>query len=101
MQSISAITMTRLLRDNPAKPDERSAKVVALAEDNPYAFQYHYYNNTQPENVEFMEEIRALMDKYPGVVTLGEISSEDSLLDDGSNTPKATNACIWRIVLNC
>ncbi|GEK10336.1 alpha-glucosidase [Pseudoalteromonas peptidolytica] len=66
------------LRDNPAKP-------VALrqgrgfSEDNPYAFQYHYYNNTQPENLAFMEEIRALLDRYPGTVSLGEISSEDSL----------------------
>ncbi|REL27975.1 alpha-glucosidase [Thalassotalea euphylliae] len=68
----------KLLRDNPAKPiAERKGR--GFSEDNPYAFQYHYYNNTQPENVEFMEEIRALMDQYPGVVTLGEISSEDSL----------------------
>ena len=66
------------LRDNPAKAvEDRQGR--GFSEDNPYAFQYHYYNNTQPENIEFMEEIRALMDQYPGVVTLGEISSEDSL----------------------
>lgn len=66
------------LRDNPAKaPEDRQGR--GFSEDNPYAFQYHYYNNTQPENIGFMEEIRALMDKYPEVVTLGEISSEDSL----------------------
>lgn len=66
------------LRDNPAKPvAERQGR--GFSEDNPYAFQYHYYNNTQPENIAFMEEIRALMDQYPNVVTLGEISSEDSL----------------------
>ena len=69
----------KALRDNPAKPpSERKGR--GFSEDNPYAFQYHYFNNTQPENVGFMEEIRALMDKYPGVVTLGEISSENSLL---------------------
>lgn len=67
------------LRDNPAKPPEKR-QGRGFSEDNPYAFQYHYFNNTQPENVGFMEDIRALMDKYPGVVTLGEISSEDSLL---------------------
>src|SRR5690606_17259335 len=48
-------------------------------EDNPYAYQYHLYDNTRPENLAFIESLRALMDKYPGVVTLGEISSEDSL----------------------
>jgi alpha-glucosidase len=47
--------------------------------DNPYAFQYHYYNNTQPENLGFLEDIRRIVDEYPGTATLGEISSEDSL----------------------
>ncbi|NOU50938.1 alpha-glucosidase [Pseudoalteromonas sp. JBTF-M23] len=66
------------LRDNPAKPKElRQGR--GFSEDNPYAFQYHYYNNTQPENLAFMQEIRALLDRYPGTVSLGEISSEDSL----------------------
>ncbi|BBN81256.1 alpha-glucosidase [Pseudoalteromonas sp. A25] len=66
------------LRDNPAKPKElRQGR--GFSEDNPYAFQYHYYNNTQPENLAFMQEIRALLDLYPGTVSLGEISSEDSL----------------------
>jgi alpha-glucosidase len=68
----------KLLRDNPAKAvEDRQGR--GFSEDNPYAFQYHYFNNTQPENIVFMEEIRALMDQYPNVVTLGEISSEDSL----------------------
>jgi alpha-glucosidase len=68
----------KLLRDNPAKAvEDRQGR--GFSEDNPYAFQYHYYNNTQPENIAFMEEIRQLMDKYPNAVTLGEISSEDSL----------------------
>jgi len=66
------------LRDNPAKPKElRQGR--GFSEDNPYAFQYHYYNNTQPENLAFMEEIRTLLNRYPGTVSLGEISSEDSL----------------------
>ena len=66
------------LRDNPAKPKEKR-QGRGFSEDNPYAFQYHYYNNTQPENIEFMQDIRALLNKYPGTVSLGEISSEDSL----------------------
>ncbi len=66
------------LRDNPPKP-EKERKGRGFSEDNPYAFQYHYYNNTQPENLAFIERIRALLDHYPGSVALGEISSEDSL----------------------
>ncbi|MGO2370739.1 MAG: alpha-glucosidase family protein [Pseudoalteromonas prydzensis] len=66
------------LRDNPAKPPEKR-QGRGFSEDNPYAFQYHHYNNTQPENISFMQDIRTLLDKYPGTVSLGEISSEDSL----------------------
>ena len=66
------------LRDNPAKPVElRIGR--GFSPDNPYAFQYHTYNNTRPENVLLMEDVRRLFDGYPGSVTLGEISSDDSL----------------------
>jgi alpha-glucosidase len=68
----------RALRDNPPKPVERRIG-RGFSPDNPYAFQYHWYNNTQPENVAFLRELRALMDEYPDVAALGEISSEDSL----------------------
>ncbi|WP_298441810.1 alpha-glucosidase [uncultured Ferrimonas sp.] len=66
------------LRDNPGKqPHERVGR--GFSEDNPYAYQKHLYNNTQPENVAFLERLRALLDRYPGTAALGEISSEDSL----------------------
>ncbi|WP_256777529.1 MULTISPECIES: alpha-glucosidase family protein [unclassified Stenotrophomonas] len=66
------------LRDNPAKPaDKRVGR--GFSADNPYAYQYHYYNNTQPENIGFIERLRGLLDAYPGTVSLGEISAEDSL----------------------
>ena len=66
------------LRDNPAKPKELRQS-IGFDEKNPYAYQYHYFNNTQDENLGFMEDIRSLLNKYPGTVALGEISSEDSL----------------------
>jgi alpha-glucosidase len=66
------------LRDNPPKPEAlRTGR--GFSPDNPYAFQYHHHNNTQPENLAFLEELRALLDRYPGTTTVGEISSEDSL----------------------
>lgn len=66
------------LRSNPVKPvEERKGR--GFREDNPYAFQRHVYDNTRPENIAFLESLRALMDKYPGSVTLGEISADDSL----------------------
>ncbi len=66
------------LRDNPPKPVElRTGR--GFSPDNPYAFQYHYYNNTQPQMLPYLERLRALTDEYPDVGMLGEISSEDSL----------------------
>lgn len=66
------------LRDNPAKPEHlRIGR--GFSPDNPYAFQYHIYNNTRPENVGLMQQVRQLMDAWPQSVSLGEISSDDSL----------------------
>jgi len=66
------------LRSNPVKAIE-DRKGRGFSSDNPYAFQWHYYDNTRPENLQFLESLRALMNRYPGTVTLGEIGSEDSL----------------------
>ena len=66
------------LRSNPFKPmEERTGR--GFSPDNPYAAQYHLFDNTQSENLEFMESIRNLLDRYDGSVALGEINSETSL----------------------
>lgn len=66
------------LRDNPAKSlDNFTGR--GFREDNPYAYQAHLYDITQPENLEFLESLRALLEQYPGSVSLGEISAEDTL----------------------
>ncbi len=68
----------RQLRDNPPKPvEQRVGRGFSI--DNPYAFQYHLYDNTRPENLAFLADLRALLDRYPGTVSLGEISAEDSI----------------------
>ncbi|MDQ3205521.1 MAG: alpha-glucosidase family protein [Pseudomonadota bacterium] len=66
------------LRDNPPKPEHLRVG-RGFSPDNPYAFQYHHHNNTQDENVAFVEDLRGLLDQYPGSAALGEFSSEDSL----------------------
>ncbi len=66
------------LRDNPIKPlSERKGR--GFSSDNPYAAQYHRYDNTQPENLLFLEDFRALLDRYPNRMSVGEINSDDSL----------------------
>jgi alpha-glucosidase len=68
----------RQLRDNPPKPEsERVGR--GFSPDNPYAFQYHWHNNTQPEMLDLLREVRTLLDEYPDSTAVGEISSEDSL----------------------
>jgi len=64
------------LRSNPAKPPaERKGRGYTI--DNPYAAQYHVYDNTRPETLVFVEQLRRLVDRYPDAMTLGEISCED------------------------
>jgi alpha-glucosidase len=65
------------LRDNPPRP-ENTRKAVGFKADNPYGYQWHHYNNTQPEMLPFLDRLRALLDEYPDVMALGEISSDDS-----------------------
>ncbi|MDO3384448.1 alpha-glucosidase family protein [Gilvimarinus sp. SDUM040013] len=66
------------LRSNPPKPAaERKGR--GFSEDNPYAFQRHLHDNTQPENIAFLQKLRSLFDRYQQIVSLGEISSENSL----------------------
>jgi alpha-glucosidase len=67
-----------LLRDNPPKPEsERRGR--GFRTDNPYAYQVHRYDNTQPQNYAFLESLRRLMDRYPPAVALGEVSAEDAV----------------------
>jgi alpha-glucosidase len=68
----------RELRDNPPKPvEERVGR--GFSTDNPYAFQRHLYDNTRPENLGFLADLRTLLDRFPGTVSIGEISAEDSI----------------------
>ena len=65
------------LRDNPARP-KSARKTTGYMADNPYGYQWHRFNNTQPQMLPFLEDVRRMLDEYPDVVALGEISSDDS-----------------------
>lgn len=63
----------RELRNNPALlPGE---KVNGVDPANPYSMQNPLYNINRPENLLFMERLRALMDEYPAVTTMGEVGA--------------------------
>jgi len=59
------------LRDNP--PIGPGDVVNGMPEQNPYSMQNPIYNITRPENLQFMERLRAVMDAYPATTTVGEI----------------------------
>ncbi|MDT8439712.1 MAG: alpha glucosidase [Wenzhouxiangellaceae bacterium] len=55
------------LRDNPPSdaPEPR----------RPYHFQTHLYNRSRPENLEFLRQMRALLDQYDARMSVAEIAS--------------------------
>jgi alpha-glucosidase len=61
-----------LLRDNPPQPPERRG-------DLPAAMQQHLFNVCQPQNLPFLERVRALMDEFDARFTVAEIGSANNL----------------------
>lgn len=68
----------RRLRDNPPAPGGKSP-AAGLAAENPYGFQQHVHDNTQPENLAFMRELRSVLDRYGGRTTIGEVFADDAV----------------------
>jgi len=68
----------RQLRDNPARgePDGTDPAVPAA---NPYAWQWHRHDKSQPENLVFLQRLRALLDEFPDTTMVGEIGDDDGL----------------------
>ncbi len=62
----------KLLRDNPALAPERRNFTIA-PEVNPYNWQDHLYDKNQPENLDFLRRMRAVMDEYPAATAVGEV----------------------------
>ena len=65
----------RALRSNPPQPAGRFA--AAVPRSNPYAFQRHLYDKTQPENLVFLQRLRELLDSRPGIASIGEIGDDE------------------------
>ncbi len=66
------------LRDNPARgePDGSDPAVPAT---NPYGWQWHRFDKSQPENLAFLRRLRVLLDQYPDTTMVGEIGDDDGL----------------------
>lgn len=57
-----------LFRHDAADPRRRDKPAV-----KPYDMLYHLFSKNQPENIPFLERMRALMDEYDGRALVGEV----------------------------
>ena len=64
------------LRDNPPRDPDSFSTGVQVEKPYPYTMQQHVYDKSLPENIEFLKKLRALMEKYPDTMTLGEIGDD-------------------------
>jgi alpha-glucosidase len=66
------------LRDNPprGRPTGEDPAVNAV---NPYGWQWHKHDKSQPENLAFLRKLRALLDQYSNTTMVGEIGDDDGL----------------------
>lgn len=62
------------LRDNP--PLSSSPLFQSVPEFNPYGLQEHLYDKNRPENLVFLERLRARLDQYSDLTTIGELGED-------------------------
>ena len=65
------------LRDNP--PAAREARVTSVKKANPYAWQFHEFDKTRPENLGFLAAFRALLDEYDSRTSVGELGLDENV----------------------
>jgi len=66
------------LRNNPGR-GKPAADDPAVDSVNPYGWQWHHFDKSQPENLVFLQRLRALVDEYPDTTMVGEIGDDDGL----------------------
>ncbi|WP_102108899.1 alpha-glucosidase family protein [Oceaniglobus roseus] len=72
LDTVNFYVHDRQLRDNPPlAPEARNENTAPSV--NPYNFQDHLYDKTQPENLEFLRKLRAVMEEYPAITSVGEV----------------------------
>ena len=64
------------LRSNPSLAELRGKPAT-----NPYDMQSHQFSKSQPENMDWLRKLRAMMDEYPGVTTVGEVGDDERGLE--------------------
>lgn len=78
LDTVNFYVHDKQLRSNPPRgmPDGTDAAVSAV---NPYGWQWHKFDKSQPENLVFIQRMRTLLDAYPDTTMVGEIGDDDGL----------------------
>ncbi len=76
MDAINFCFHDQSLANNPAKFDTLG-EYGELPPVNQYDYQQHINDKSQPENLAFLQQVRKLLDRYPGTMTVGEIGDDN------------------------
>jgi len=70
MDTVNFYFHARSLQDNPPLHDGGADS------DNPYEWQQHLYDKSQPENLEFLKRFRQVLNDFPGATSVGEVGAK-------------------------
>jgi len=70
LDTVNFYVQSQSLKSNPPAADRNQPEAPAV---NPYNYQDHIYDKSQPENLAFLQRLRALLDRYPATTSVGEI----------------------------
>lgn len=94
LDTINFYVHDQKLRDNPPLPSDQRNSTIAPAV-NPYNHQEHLYDRNRPENIAFLERLRALMRPY-NAAAVGEIGDAQrglEILGEYTTGPDRMHMC--------
>ena len=77
------------LRDNPPVEKGKASEIAPSV--NPYTWQNHLYSKSQPENLAFLEKLRAVMDEFQDITAVGEVGDDQKGLEIQAEYTQGTN----------
>ncbi|MCL1079111.1 alpha-glucosidase [Parashewanella spongiae] len=89
LDTVNMYFCDKLLRNNP--PKDPNVPIQGMNSSNPRAYQSQIYNVNRPQNAEFLNRIRSLMNEYDARTTLGEIGSVQDTIGMMANYTRGTN----------
>ena len=69
---------SKSLESNPPR-GRPTGEDPAVSAANPYGWQWHKFDKSQPENLAFLQRLRALLDSCPNTTMVGEIGDDDGI----------------------